>query len=135
VKKIVACAAMGLMLVGCAANQKNKTAAAGMSMDISAPAPQYVPQTAQPVIYDAPPQAAAPAAPALAAAPSAAESGAEPAAPSTSAGRRYTVKKGDTLWKIAETRYGNGNQWQRIASANPGLEPETLKIGQRIAIP
>ena len=47
----------------------------------------------------------------------------------------YTVQKGDTLWKIAESQYGNGNQWQRIASANPGLSPETLQAGQRIRLP
>jgi nucleoid-associated protein YgaU len=54
---------------------------------------------------------------------------------STPAGGKYTVKKGDTLWKIASAHYGNGNQWQKIASANPGLSAETLKAGQRIVVP
>jgi 5'-nucleotidase len=57
-----------------------------------------------------------------------------PAAP-TAGGEKYTVRKGDTLWKIATAHYGNGNQWQKIASANPGLSPATLKVGQTIAIP
>ena len=51
------------------------------------------------------------------------------------AGSNYTVQKGDTLYKIARERYGDGKQWQRIASANPGLSPATLKVGQKISIP
>ena len=47
----------------------------------------------------------------------------------------YTVKKGDTLYGIARQRYGDGKQWSKIASANPGLRPETLKVGQTIQIP
>ena len=58
------------------------------------------------------------------------------AAPAASAGgSMYTVQKGDTLYKIARERYGDGKQWQKIASANPGLSPSTLKVGQKIAIP
>ena len=56
-------------------------------------------------------------------------------APAAATGGKYTVQKGDTLWKIATASYGNGNQWQRIASANPGLTPATLKAGQTITIP
>ena len=51
------------------------------------------------------------------------------------AGGSYQVKKGDTLFSIAKATYGNGNQWQRIASANPGLAPNTLKAGQTIVLP
>ena len=47
----------------------------------------------------------------------------------------YTVKKGDTLFGIARQHYGSGGQWQRIANANPGLSPATLKAGTTIAIP
>jgi 5'-nucleotidase len=47
----------------------------------------------------------------------------------------YTVKKGDTLYGIARQRYGDGKQWSKIAQANPGLRPETLKVGQTIVIP
>jgi nucleoid-associated protein YgaU len=50
-------------------------------------------------------------------------------------GARYTVVKGDTLFGIARTRYGSGGQWQRIAAANPGLSPETLKAGSTIVVP
>jgi 5'-nucleotidase/UDP-sugar diphosphatase len=47
----------------------------------------------------------------------------------------YTVKKGDTLFGIAKNRYGDGKQWTRIASANPGLSPQSLKAGQTISLP
>jgi nucleoid-associated protein YgaU len=56
-------------------------------------------------------------------------------AATASAGGSYVVKKGDTLFAIAKNAYGNGNQWQRIATANPGLSPTTLKAGQTITLP
>jgi nucleoid-associated protein YgaU len=58
-----------------------------------------------------------------------------PAAGGAAPGGSYVVKKGDTLFSIAKTTYGSGNQWQRIASANPGLSPGTLKAGQTIVLP
>lgn len=57
-----------------------------------------------------------------------------PAAGTLGAGP-YVVKKGDTLYSIAKSRFGEGKQWQRIAAANPGLEPSKLKVGQTITIP
>jgi 5'-nucleotidase len=65
----------------------------------------------------------------VAAAPAAVESA---GAASTAA---YTVKKGDTLYKIAREHYGDGKAWNKIAAANPGLSPSTLKVGQRIVLP
>lgn len=50
-------------------------------------------------------------------------------------GSSYTVKKGDTLYKLARDHYGDGKQWQRIASANPGLSPQSLRVGQTLIIP
>ena len=47
----------------------------------------------------------------------------------------YKVKKGDTLFGIARNKYGDGKKWMQIASANPGLSPQTLKIGQTIVLP
>ncbi len=47
----------------------------------------------------------------------------------------YTVKKGDTLYGIARAKYGDGKQWKRIAEANPGLDPNKIKVGQTIVIP
>lgn len=33
-------------------------------------------------------------------------------------GSSYTVKSGDTLWEIAEARYGSGASWTKILNAN-----------------
>jgi len=55
--------------------------------------------------------------------------------PASASGERYTVKQGDTLYHISKVHYGNGNQWQRIATANPGVSPTSLKVGQVLVIP
>jgi LysM repeat protein len=47
----------------------------------------------------------------------------------------YVVKKGDTLYGIAKARYGNGKEYTRIVSANPGISPTALRVGQTLAIP
>ena len=108
---------------GCAEKKPADEVAANSSVtDLSAaPAePAPVATTPQPVIYDTAP------APQVIAA----------ATPTTPGGSgKYTVQKGDTLWKIATSQYGDGKQWQRITAANPGLSPETLKAGQTITIP
>ncbi|EAW36808.1 LysM peptidoglycan-binding domain-containing protein [Lyngbya sp. PCC 8106] len=45
------------------------------------------------------------------------------------------IKAGDTLFKIAEQFYGDGNLWTKIAAANGDILPENLKPGQYITIP
>ncbi len=50
-------------------------------------------------------------------------------------GSNHVVKKGETLYSLARQRYGDGKQWQKIASANPGVSPNALKVGQTIVIP
>ena len=42
---------------------------------------------------------------------------------------KYTVKKGDTLWKIAKEYKGNANLWKEIAENNNLKEPFILKPG------
>jgi len=125
-KKIIAIAVLSLAVLGC---QKSKKTAGIYSSDpsvtqVNAPSPtayQPAPQPyqAQPVVYDSTPVPAY-----QAAAPSAGGSGGS-----------YTVKKGDTLYSIAKTRYGSGSQFNKIVSANPGLDPGKLKVGQTITIP
>lgn len=54
---------------------------------------------------------------------------------SSGGSKRYTVKKGDTLWDIAIKYYGSGTKWRRIADANKIKNPRTLPIGKVLIIP
>ncbi|HEX4793226.1 MAG TPA: LysM peptidoglycan-binding domain-containing protein [Humisphaera sp.] len=114
-------AALALAVVGCQQTpSKPATSQARPSaLDVSAPAvsstpsyqpapvtPPTEPSTAQPVM-----------------------------AVSSGAGGNYKVKKGDTLYSIAKQKYGDGKQWQKIVSANPGVSPSTLRVGQSLVIP
>lgn len=51
----------------------------------------------------------------------------------------YTVKAGDTLWKIAETQYGkgNGDKYNIIFEANKPMlkHPDKIYPGQNLRIP
>lgn len=49
--------------------------------------------------------------------------------------KSYTVKKGDTLWALAEKYYGDGTQWKKIAKANGIKDPKKLPIGKKLTIP
>ncbi len=55
----------------------------------------------------------------------------------TSRGRRYTVKTGDTLWKIAKAEYGTATKANvdKIREANDIGTDGTVKVGQAITIP
>lgn len=44
----------------------------------------------------------------------------------------YTIRSGDSLWKIARM---NGTSVSKIQSLNPGLNPSRLRIGASIRIP
>ncbi len=46
----------------------------------------------------------------------------------------YIVKKGDTLWKIAEKYLGNGAKYTEIKTLN-NLKSDTLKVGQILKLP
>lgn len=48
--------------------------------------------------------------------------------------KTYTVKKGDSLWKIASVFLGNGARWPEIQKAN-GLTSTTIHAGQVLKIP
>jgi nucleoid-associated protein YgaU len=47
----------------------------------------------------------------------------------------YVVKENETFWSIAEKQYGNGASFVRIAEANPTVNPNKLRAGQKLVIP
>lgn len=49
--------------------------------------------------------------------------------------KKYTVKKGDTLQKIAAKFYGDSRKWKVIAKRNDIKNPRKLKVGMVLKIP
>jgi LysM repeat protein len=47
----------------------------------------------------------------------------------------YTVKKGDTFYSLATIFYGNEKDVDKIQGLNPDVNPEKLKIGQKLKVP
>jgi 5'-nucleotidase len=100
------------LAVGCASKPKTDAKAqSDGAMDVT-PMTTPVAATPQPVLYDV-----------------------APVSPAPAATGSYTVQRGDTLWRIATNQYGDGKQWQKIAAANPGVTPQSLKVGQVLTIP
>ena len=62
---------------------------------------------------------------------------AQPAEEAAPAATTYTVKRGDTLEKIAVKVYGDSNQWRRIYKANQTKlkSPSKIYPGQKLVIP
>lgn len=90
------------------------------NMAVAAPTPEKQPEP--PKTQEAPPAETASEAP----------EAAEDEAPKT-----YTVKSGDTLWKISEEMYGNGSKYMKIFEANTDLleNPDRIFPGQELVIP
>lgn len=49
--------------------------------------------------------------------------------------KRYTVKRGDTLSRIAQQELGTFSRWREIARLNNIRDPRTLKVGQVLRLP
>lgn len=54
---------------------------------------------------------------------------------SSTSTRRYTVQRGDSLWRIAEQQCGNPLLWKTIARLNGIGEPYRILVGQILVIP
>jgi nucleoid-associated protein YgaU len=65
------------------------------------------------------------------------EGGSSSTASSPATGKTYTVKKGDSLSKIAKREYGDAQQWHRIFEANRDTikDADLIYPGQVIRIP
>jgi nucleoid-associated protein YgaU len=65
------------------------------------------------------------------------ESGSSSTASSPATGKTYTVKKGDSLSKIAKREYGDAQKWHRIFDANRDTikDADLIYPGQVIRIP
>lgn len=127
-KLVLAGAAM--VAVGCSNNKKPAVNASAMDIRSNDPAPAPVVvqpvqpvqpvQAVQPVVSDAPPVAS-----------STSVASVTPAM----AGGTYTIQKGDTLFKIARAKYGDPSAVNKIKAANPGLDANHIKVGQKIKLP
>ena len=47
----------------------------------------------------------------------------------------YTVQKDDSLWTISVRIYGHGKYWTVIRDANLDVNPDHLKVGEKLHIP
>jgi nucleoid-associated protein YgaU len=60
-------------------------------------------------------------------------------APSPSISRKYvvvTIKPGDSLWKFAVARLGDGHRWQELLALNPNVrDPNQIQTGAQLVLP
>lgn len=49
--------------------------------------------------------------------------------------KTHTIKLGDTLSSIAISSLGSANRWIEIHAANPGIDPEKLRVGTILILP
>lgn len=49
--------------------------------------------------------------------------------------QKHVIAKGDTLWDLAESFYGEGALWKKISEANGKPAPRALHVGTELEIP
>jgi 5'-nucleotidase len=135
------------LAVGCSQNKKKDASMALQPSSLDVPAAAPVATTAPPVQYTPPQPAIADPAPTQqpviestadvsdTSAPVVSSKSARKASYASRSGTKYTVKKGESLWSIAQSHYGNGNKWKTIAAANPQINPNKIQAGQTITLP
>lgn len=76
-------------------------------------------------------------APAVAAAGGSSPVAGVPGASTGQKGRWIKVRRGDSLWKLAERHYGSGAKWTRILKANRRRikDPDLIMVGWRLRLP
>lgn len=47
----------------------------------------------------------------------------------------YTVRRGDTLWRISTRLLGTGRRWREIAALNGVGNPRRLRVGTVLRLP
>jgi len=47
----------------------------------------------------------------------------------------YVVQEDDSLWTIAAHWFGDATRWQEIARNNPAINPDRLRVGQKLQLP
>ncbi len=60
-----------------------------------------------------------------------------PAAPPTRGAtvKTYTVKQGDMFMRIVRAEYGSDRYWRVVAQANPDIDPDVIRPGEKITLP
>ena len=116
--------------------------AAGLLLSVIAlaAAPQLIPAPPSPTVAATPirPPTPEPVLPPINAAPSVPPTAPVMTAQTGATGHRHVVEPGDDLWSLAEEFYGHGQEWRRIATANPDVltgGPDRLQVGWTLIIP
>ena len=121
-KTLIASVAVLALAVGCS-NKKSTTASSQSPLTDIAPPPPVTSTTSTPVTN------------AMPVTPVEATPVETPTAGTLTAGQKYVVKQGDTLWNIAQRTYGDGKQYTKIKKANPSIKGTEIKAGQTITLP
>ena len=129
-KKILALGAMGMLLIAGGCGSSKKPTAASNVNDIAPPPPPTATLAPSGAYMGSPVGATGGFDQARSVTPTPAADLSTPAS-----GKSYTVKKGDTLWSLAQRTYGDGKQYKKIVSANPSIKGDQLKAGQVITLP